>query len=211
MMPSFRIFYWLESYFVIQLKLILVRFYVWRVIPVLVWIGIAAPTAALVIAALVAAAVVAILVALVIAALATAAVVAILVVAVVIAALVAAAAIVATLLVLTRLRIAAPAALLATAAIVATILVLTRLGIAATAALLAATRVTAPSGNVQNLAGIDKVGILQPVDFSDVIRINPEHAADAEERITILDGVISATALSATTLSWWGRVNGRDS
>ena len=193
MMPSFTIFYWLETYFVIQLKLILVRLYVWRVIPVLVWrcVGIAAP-AALVIAALLAAALVAILV-----------------VAVVIAALLAAAAIVAAILVLTRLSIAAPAALVTAATIVATILVLARLGIAAPAALLAATRITAPSGNVQNLAGIDKVGILQPVDFSDVIRINPEHAADAEERITILDGVVSATATAA--LSWRSRVNGRDS
>jgi len=121
------------------------------------------------------------------------------------------------------------AALLATALVIAALLaattigptlivagVLTRLGIAATAALLAATtRPTTPRGNVQNLAGIDIVGILQPVDFSDVIRINPEHAADAEESVTPLDGVVSATAittlLGSITLGRWGRVNGRDS
>jgi hypothetical protein len=98
------------------------------------------------------------------------------------------------------------AALVTAAAIVSAILILTRLGIAATAVLVTTTRVTAPSGNVQNLTGIDIVGIVYPIDFGDIVWVNPEHTADAEECVTILDGVVSATATAA--LSWRSRING---
>jgi hypothetical protein len=47
------------------------------------------------------------------------------------------------------------------------------------------------------------VRIVQPVDFGDMIWINPVPAANAEESFTILDGVVitTATTVAATTVA----------
>jgi hypothetical protein len=58
-----------------------------------------------------------------------------------------------------------------------------------------------PCRDVENLSGINVVGIGQAIDFSDMIRIDAKFSANGKQGVAILDGVIKAATPTTTAVT----------